>query len=76
MGLISDKSRKTHLKETLMLLCGSQNNICSSLVLTVLTERMFTTTAVKCAAVSDQGSASLMFAIRANSKEGSTELQI
>lgn len=49
------KQKDTHLKEALMLLCGSQNNLFSSLILTVLTETMFTTTAVKCAAVSDQG---------------------
>ena len=59
-----------------MLLCGSQNNTFSRLVLAALTKRMFSTTAVKCATVPAQGNANLMFAILAVSREGSTELQI
>lgn len=37
-----------------MLLCGSQNNLFSTLVLTVLTEMTFSSYAVKCASLSDQ----------------------
>lgn len=61
---------------SVLLLYGLQNTTFSSLVLTALTKRTFSTTAMKCAAIPDQGNANLVFAILANSREGSKELQI